>query len=181
MEFGKINRAIIPLFIVISLIVINNIGIPKEIEDFRVIKVIDGDTFKISYKNRVLTIRIFGIDCPEVEKEKRWFLKYLKNYGNWVNIKCLKKISIEAKNFLEEVLRRYKIKIRVIKRDRYNRLLAIVYNCSFNLNYCEDLNKYFLSNGLAIVYVFERNIPRNYYKFMEVAINRSIGLWKCIK
>ena len=91
--------------------------------NFEEIKVIDGDTF--IYKGK--KIRIIGIDCPEIKKQKEWFINRLLEFGKKVNITCLKVYAIKAKKFLDEIVKKFKIRIKPVRLDEYNRVLAYVF------------------------------------------------------
>lgn len=75
---------------------------------YKVISIIDGDTLRIKYHNKVEKVRLYGIDAPE---------RNTKGY-------------FKAAAALEKLC--FNKQIRLIfpgkkRRDRFNRLLAIIY------------------------------------------------------
>lgn len=68
--------------------------------------IVDGDTFSVRYQNEALTIRLCGVDAPEISQN----------------------LGIEARNALINILQsnNYRVEIQPIERDRYNRMVAII-------------------------------------------------------
>ena len=123
--------------------------------DFYVLNVIDGDTIKVKFENKIKKIRLSAIDAPEIKQ----------NHGR------------ESKKFLLDLIKKKKIKFHKLGTDRYGRLLGIIY---FN---DKDVNLEMVINGHAWVYrKYLRSIPKKYrylYKNAEKeAKSRKIGLWK---
>ena len=136
--------------------------------------IIDGDTFHCNS----MKIRILGIDSPELERQKRWYVRFILNLskGYKVNYSCLKEYAYKAKNFLELTLNDCK-KVTIVpyKSDKYHRTLAIVY-CNQ-----KDVGAIEITNGLAIVYPFG-NYPMKdkYYNLTIEAMLKRKGLWNCV-
>ena len=123
--------------------------------DIYVLNVVDGDTIKVKFENKVKKIRLSAIDAPEIKQ----------NHGK------------ESKKFLSDLIKKKKIKFHKLGTDRYRRLLGIIYYND------KDVNLEMVINGHAWVYrKYLRSIPkkyRNLYKSAEKeAKNSKIGLWK---
>lgn len=89
----------------------------------RVIKVVDGDTLRVIFEGRKEYVRLVGIDAPPLERGGRVakdFLSKLCPVGSVINLK-------------------------ILGRDRYGRLLAVVYNEN-GIN----VNQRMLEEGLAV-------------------------------
>jgi micrococcal nuclease len=86
--------------------------------------VVDGDTLKVYYGSNYESIRIIGIDTPEIHEGS----KPVGEYGD------------EAKNYLENFVSKYSIYIKKIvengeiMRDPYERILAYVFGEDENGN-----------------------------------------------
>jgi len=101
------------LIIIIAAACILNIA---NAENYKVISVYDGDTFKIKFNNSFTTnpsVRIRNIDAAE--------------FG-W-RAKCKKEsdLAIKAKTFLSNLILGKEIDLRDIGKDKYGRILADVF------------------------------------------------------
>ncbi|MCL5071345.1 MAG: thermonuclease family protein [Actinobacteria bacterium] len=126
-------------------------GITKSIVEYKVIEVIDGDTFVLSNNEHV---RLIGINTPESE---RYFYE-------------------EAKEVLEFLVLNKNVRLEkdVEDKDAYGRLLRYVYleNLFVNLE--------MIKRGFANVFTFPPNIKYT-DKFIEAereARKNEIGLWE---
>jgi micrococcal nuclease len=70
-----------------------------------VVKVMDGDTFEMTYGNEKMRIRLFGVDSPE--------------RGQAFNVK--------AKEFIASLIADKDVRVVIINKDRYRRSVADVY------------------------------------------------------
>ena len=127
----------------------------SNIFDFYVLNVVDGDTIKVKFENKIKKIRLSAIDAPEMKQRS----------------------GKESKKFLYDFIYKKKIKFHKLGIDRFGRFLGIIY-----LNN-KDVNLEMVLNGHAWVYrKYLRTIPkkyRNLYKSAEKdAKNSKIGLWK---
>ena len=161
------NKYILLLLISISvlavMIVLINSNKYVVVCDSAELQVIDGDTFKWRDKK----IRIYGIDTLELTKQKKWVLDYI----NKKNHSCLKYYAYRAKETLEEIFNNYCIKMEFLGYDKYNRILAKVYNCTGDV--CTDIGEYFVLSGLAI------SFKDNYKEAEQIARQNNLGLWSC--
>lgn len=129
---------------------------------FIVTQIVDGDTIKIDINGRTETIRLIGLDTPEVVDSRE-------------PVQCL---GVEASNKAKELLAGKKVRIEMDysqgDRDKYGRLLAYVYR--------EDglfYDKYMIEQGFAHEYTY--NIPYKYQTefkaAQKLAQENQRGLW----
>ena len=129
----------------------NNIGILKGSEPFTctVTVVLDGDTFDCLYKDKKsLRIRLFGIDAPEKKQD----------YGE------------QSKKILISFIQSKEVTIYTQEKDKYNRLLGIVFQNKININ------KSMVASGAAWNYKRYNN-DKNYQILEDEAQRKKIGLW----
>jgi len=103
----------------------------------KVIKVYDGDTITIASKVSVFSkkyyrfsVRLARIDCPELRTKNTTEKEY----------------AIKAKESLERLILNKYVNLKVIKTDKYGRLLAEVYFEN------KSINDWLLHNHLAVEY-----------------------------
>jgi endonuclease YncB( thermonuclease family) len=117
----------------------------------RVVDITDGDTVKLLKEdNTTVKIRVANIDCPERKQP----------------------FSTKAKQFTSDAIFSKRVKIQVLKTDRYGRLVAnIIYDGGLNL--CEEL----LKAGMA--WHYKRYSKDKYLQKLEnVARLKKVGLWQ---
>ena len=129
---------------------------------YKVIKVVDGDTFDISINNQTVKVRLLGVDTPETVDPRK-------------TVQCFgKEASDKAKELLIGHFVTLKTDPTQSITDKYDRLLVYVYR--------DDglfINKYLVENGYAHEYTY--NIP--YQKMDEFkglerwARDNKVGLW----
>lgn len=144
-----------------------------------IVKVIDGDTYKFYNFNSMeklfgirlnqrsreaMTIRIYGVDTPETPKQGNPGQKY----------------GLEAKEFASKKLLTKKVKVKLLKKDQYNRVLGVVrYNEGLRWNV--DMSEELLKQGLATVYRqggAEYDGRKDTLEQLEKdAINARKGMW----
>ena len=120
----------------------------------------DGDTLFVRIRNRNETIRLLGVDTPEVKS------KYTNEepYGK------------EASNYTRNLVKRKKIRLEFDfeKRDKYNRLLAYVYLPDGRL-----LNRALIKKGYARVYkFFKYKKKKEFMKLEQEAKIKCLGIWR---
>ena len=129
---------------------------------YKVVSVIDGDTIKVQYGDEIKSVRLIGINAPEISGEKQCYgteaTEYLRS-------------KIEGK---EVVLTTDGTQDNL---DKYSRLLRYVFLGD------KDLGVDLISNGYAKEYTYNE-----YYSFRDLYIsaqdsakNSKLGLWgdKC--
>lgn len=127
---------------------------------YKVTRVVDGDTIKIEYDDKQLSIRLIGVDTPEsVHSDSN------------KNIPEGKIASEYTKSRLEN--KEVKLEFDVQPRDKYDRLLAYVYIDG------EMFNKELLEKGYARVSTFPPNVKyvNDFTTIQKKAINNNKGFW----
>lgn len=100
--------------LLLSLILFANIAQAETLYDYRIVKVIDGDTVNVMVDflprelGNIISIRILGIDTPEMRG------------------KCINEIekAKEAKSYLKELIKTDQYSIVIKGRDKYFRILG---------------------------------------------------------
>ena len=118
----------------------------------RVVKVADGDTITVIQENtnKKVRVRFYGIDAPEKSQE----------YGR-------KSLSV-----LKDILDNQIVEIDVKDKDRYGRIVGVVY---FNN---KDINLYMLETGNVWYYRQYAKNEYNYARAEKFAKENKFGLWK---
>ncbi len=116
-----------------------------------VLRVVDGDTLVVRYRNTKMRVRLWGIDSPE---RKQAF-------------------SGEAKKFAERLLLGRRVKIYPKDRDDYDRLVAIVKVGG------KCVNEELIKAGLAWVHIryCREKICDSWRRRERKARKRKLGLW----
>lgn len=134
----------------------------KNIELYKIITVVDGDTVKIYINNKLESIRMIGLDTPETVDPRK-------------EVQCF---GLEASKKAKEILEGKSVILEKDEsqgeRDKYGRLLLYLY--------LEDgtfFNKWMIENGYGHEYTY--NIPYKYqteFKNAEkYARENKLGLW----
>lgn len=119
--------------------------IPKE--PVQIISVIDGDTVKAIYKGSQESIRLEGIDAPELSQ------------GIW---------GQTAKTYLENLLKNKLITVQVTGRDKYLRLLGYLYANN------TDINESMVTNGYSYAYL---KYSYEFENDEKLAKSYCLGFW----
>lgn len=98
-------------------------------------------------------VRLVDIDAPE----------WGRSYGS------RQPFGKKSREFLKKLVLGQRAHFVVQQRDRYRRLLAVLYVKG------QDINKYMVCQGMASVYRYSRN--KDYKKCQRSAKRRSIGVW----
>lgn len=131
-------------------------------ETARVARVVDGDTIRVLLNNKEETIRLIGIDSPEVLDER----KPVQCFG--------KEASIKAKEILTGKTIVLESDPTQGERDRYGRLLRYVFLGDLNFN------KSMISLGYAREYAFKGSAYKYQAEFIQAerdAVGKNRGLW----
>lgn len=142
-----------------------------------ILKVIDGDTYKFYNVNlwqnifnskreikKALTIRVAGIDTPEIPKKGFPGQEY----------------GIIAKDYVSKKLIGKRVSLKLLSKDQYNRIVGVVeYMDGFNNI---DMAEQLLREGLAVVYRqggAQYDNKYDYYNKLELEAKRmKKGIWK---
>ena len=130
-----------------------------------VLRVSDGDTINIDSGGTKVKIRFYGIDTPETEKINRRTGQVSKPgqpYGD------------EACHALESKIANQRVRVEVMDRDRYGRLVSVVWLDNRNIN------KEMVADGWAWAYrqYLDRPHASEYIDAEERARARRLGLWR---
>jgi micrococcal nuclease len=142
-------------------------SLPNATSTYAVVRVIDGDTLIASIDGSNVTIRLIGIDTPEVVDPR----KPVECFG--------REASMEAKKVLSGQDVRIELDPSQGNFDKYGRLLAYVY---VPANVSPDgilVNKYLIATGYAHEYTY--NLPYKYQQEFKDAERdariHELGLW----
>jgi endonuclease YncB( thermonuclease family) len=112
----------------------------------------DGDTFECTMSGEEVTIRLYGVDCPEADQP----------YGD------------EAEEWLRNAIGGETVSIERIEEGYYGRTIAIV---KFN---GKNINGALVKNGLAWVsdrYCDREALCDRWRNFQQQARDGDVGLW----
>ncbi len=137
---------------------------------YPVTKVLDGDTFIANVSGYEITIRLIGIDTPEIVDPR----KPVQCYGEEASKKA-KEILENKSVYLEKDIEKEKTSKSY---DIYGRVLAYA-----RLGDGTSYNQYMIENGYAREYTFNKEKYKYQKEFKEIekeAKANKIGLWgKC--
>ncbi len=140
---------------------------------YPVTDVIDGDTLKTNIDGHAITIRMLGINTPEVLDPR----KAVECYGPEASAES--KSLLTGKNILISLNPNYD------RIDKYGRLLAYIYLQDVATTSTLFVNEYLVKEGYAREYTFNEKKPYQYQKLFRgdelEAKKAGKGLWsKCI-
>jgi micrococcal nuclease len=133
----------------------------KLLIDSNVVRVIDGDTLKITLNGREETVRLLLIDTPETVHPN----KPVEPFGK------------DASNFTKNTLpqnSKIQVELGISERDKYGRLLAYVYKNG------KMINEQLLEKGLArVAYIYPPNTKHidEFRVIQSRAQKQAIGIW----
>ena len=118
-------------------------------ETVQVIKVVDGDTIHINQGGNDIKVRLYGIDCMESSANQR---AYKQAYYNHTTIEEITGKGKQAKKDLEKILAENdnQISIKTYGKDKYNRVLGVIYD-----NSGKSINDMMLNTPNCIVYNYK--------------------------
>jgi micrococcal nuclease len=125
---------------------------------FKVLKIYDGDTIKVTGLDLTFKIRLVGIDCPETEYGQREEQPF----------------SQKAKAYLKNLINNKTISIKSYGNGGYNRQLAEIFVNNKNINLA------MIKAGLAEVYKGrrpEKLDSKTYLKEESIAKMAKKGIW----
>jgi micrococcal nuclease len=133
-----------------------------QVEGYKVVKVVDGDTLDVDLDGKIERLRLIGIDTPETVDPRK-------------SVQCFGK---EASNKAKELLNGQYVKLENDdsqgERDKYKRLLRYVF-----LPDGTNFNLFMISEGYAHEYTYSTSYKyQSEFKQAEIsARNGNKGLW----
>lgn len=133
----------------------------RHLLEARVLRVVDGDTMKVSIDGKKETIRLLLVDTPESVNP---------------DIPEPQPFAIEASNFAKKMLtdKDVQIELDISERDKYGRLLCYLYVDG------KMFNETLLEQGFArVAYVFQPNVKyvEQFRAIQDKARERGLGIW----
>ena len=155
MKFGSIK--VVFLLIIFTISSCNN----PESNTFKVLKIVDGDTFYIDDgTEKGISVRLIGVDTPETKHPR----KPVEHYGK------------EATAFLTALIENKTVRLEydIEKYDRYKRLLAYVY-----VDDSTFVNAKLVEEGYARIATFPPNVKHAelFLRLEQEARKFNRGLW----
>lgn len=144
------------------------IAVEKPGDQAHITRVVDGDTVEAQVRNETVTIRLQGVDTPEVHAENTpedWECnlskQHLQNYGE------------KASEFVKENYGNKEVRIVYKGKGVYGRTIASIYMNG------TSLEKQLLREGLAQTYGNAEFEKKSRYQQIESRIRRKeIGVWR---
>ena len=128
---------------------------------FRVLSVVDGDTIMIDYYGKEESLRLIGINTPEVD-------------GPYTKAECYgEEASAFSKKYLENQWVAIEGDFTQSNRDKYDRLLRYVYLTDV------DFGGFLISRGYAYEYTYDAEYDKRekYLSLQESAEAEGRGFW----
>ena len=132
----------------------------NELNEYKVVRVVDGDTFVVDFNGTNEKVRLIGVDTPEsVHADKS------KNTEEGALVSNYTKEKLTGKTV--------KLEFDVSERDKYGRLLAYVYIDG------EMYNKHLLEIGYAKIATYPPNVKyvEDFKEIQKEARENKVGLW----
>lgn len=154
---------IILVFFLVLFLVFRDKKSQEKIEPlFSVVKIVDGDTLVINISDKDETVRLIGLDTPEVVDPR----KPVECFG--------KEASRRAQELMENKKVRMESDVSQGDIDKYGRLLRYIYLEDGTL-----VNKKLIEEGFGFEYTYQ--IPYKYQaefkEAQEMARKNKVGLW----
>lgn len=163
------------VFILILTVAVSGCTQSQQLESVKVYDVVDGDTVNIDYNGVNDTIRLLGVDTPEVHVETT----PSEFEGVPVTAEgrdCLRDWGENASNYMkQEVAEELRIEVGGDERGSYGRLLAYIYTEKNN----KSLNYLLVKKGYARVYESDFDKLDKFLEAEKVAQEADRGLWQC--
>lgn len=156
----KKNKKIISLLVTVVTALFVFINSNNSYENYKVVKVVDGDTIVVEHKGKEERVRLIGVDTPEsVHPDAS------KNTEEGKTASKFTKSKLEGKEV--------ELEFDVQERDKYGRLLAYVWING------EMYNKVLLKEGYAKVATFPPNVKYvdEFTSLEKEARENKKGLW----
>ena len=132
----------------------------NKLNEYKVVRVVDGDTFVVGFNGKDEKVRLIGVDTPEsVHADSS------KNTKEGILVSDYTKSKLNGKTV--------KLEFDVQERDKYGRLLAYVYIDG------EMYNKHLLEIGYAKIATYPPNVKyvEEFKEIQKEARENKVGLW----
>ncbi len=153
------------------LVIFSNLALAEQV---KLLRVVDGDTLKVTYHGRKEALRLIGIDTPESAVNKKAERDSARSYADLNQILSLGQRAKEHTELLVSDENFLNIEFDVVPRDQYGRLLAYVYLSDGSM-----LNEKIIQDGFAKPYTFPPNVRyiSRFRKAAQDARKHARGLW----
>ncbi len=132
---------------------------------YEVVEVIDGDTIKVSLNDKIETVRLLGIDTPEVPNP----YKPTGCFGKEASDKTKQILGNKSVYLVPDPMSS--------DRDKYGRLLRYVF-----LENGYFLNAELIKEGYAYNYIYEPfQFMKEFNRLETMAKDEKLGLWNACK
>jgi len=140
-----------------------------------VVKIVDGDTFKAAWNGDTVTVRLCGVDTPELHANPK-AKKDAARSGQ--DIETITAMGELAKDFLAKLIppgTEVQFEFDVRDHDRYGRLLAYVSKPGY-----PSVNEVLVTSGYATTMTIAPNVKyADLFRQRErEAREKKLGLWK---
>jgi len=123
---------------------------------WKAVRVIDGDSIILEKAGRLYEVRLAGIDAPELGWKDR----------------PAQPFAVESKEHLEKLVECESLDVKVIDRDRYGRLLVVIF-CDG-----DNINLKMVEDGMAEYYRGRPSLDISIYRLAEEEARRkALGIW----
>jgi micrococcal nuclease len=147
---------------------------PEAPDTATVVRVIDGDTFEITYRGQKERIRLIGIDTPESRANRKAERDASRSKEDIKTVVSQGKEAVQHVKRLVKPGDTVKIEFDVQQRDHYGRLLCYVYLSSGKM-----LNEEIIRAGYASVMTIPPNVryQKRLLAAYREALENQVGLW----
>lgn len=151
------------VFLLAALLLVSNSAYAakdkKDLIDAEIVRVVDGDTMKVTIGKKEETIRLLIVDTPETKDPN----KPIQPFGKEATAYAVK--NLDGKSV--------KLELDVSERDRYGRLLVYLWIGD------KLFNEMLLKNGLARVAVYQPNVKYvdQFRAAQKAAQKARINIW----
>lgn len=137
-------------------------------------RVIDGDTFEVTTNHHNITVRIKGVDAPEIFSEN--------NPEDWENCEInetkLREAGYNSTEFFKENYENQTAYFEEVRRDYYGRTVGFLYTDNYSEERQFTFGEILLNEGYGMVPEQSRFEKRpDYEEIVEEAREENKGLW----
>lgn len=149
-------------------------NIDEDREKVYVDRVIDGDTFEVSSDENNITVRIKGVDAPEIFSEN--------NPRDWNNCNIsegkLREAGYNSTEFFKENYENETVQFEEVRRDYYGRTVGFLYTDNYDRETEYTFGEILLKEGYGMVPELSRFEKRpQYEEIVRESREEEKGLW----